>query len=116
MPPEDRPVADLSALAQPGVPFWAMQLSAEVAAIRALVGSIPKIEKELDELRSNVVPMSEHKRLMDRSDILWDDRSNWQGAIKGLKTAATVLAGIQGVVLIGLALIQAGVSLHFGSK
>ena len=112
----ERPAVDLSTLAQPGVPFWALSLSNEVAAIKTLVGSIPKIEKEVDQLRDNTIPKSEHERLMTRTDTLWDDRSSWQGSIRTLKWVAVALGAVQGLVILGLTLVQAGASLHFGGK
>src|SRR5215831_3408120 len=107
--PSDEKSPDVS---MPSVPFWALPLVQQVSEIRALTAAIPKIEKELDDLRNNTVPMSEHKRLMDRSDTMWDlsqtvmpqwrermpqidqmwdERSQLQGALKGLKIVAAVL-------------------------
>src|SRR5215468_8617408 len=132
MPPDDKS-SDLPAT--PSIPFWALPLVQQVAEIRALTASIPKIEREMDELQKSVVPISEHKRLMERQDTLWDlsqtvmpewrqrktqvdemwaDRQRQQGSIRMLKLIGTLLAVLQGIVIVALALGQAGVSLHVG--
>ena|SRR5215467_7449383 len=130
--PSDEKSPDVS---MPSVPFWALPLVQQVSEIRALTAAIPKIEKELDDLRSNSVPIGEHNRMRERQDHLWDlsqtvmpqwqermpqidqmwdERSQLQVGLQGLKVAAAVLGFLQGIVIVGLAVAQAGVSLHFG--
>lgn len=60
----------------PGVPTWAVNLVQQVAEIRVKVESVPRIERELDELRKAMIPVKEHEEMLRRVDDLWDTRSN----------------------------------------
>jgi len=53
------------------VPKWAAELAVSVAKIEARTDQIPRIAEELEKLRANSVPMSEHAALMQRVDVLW---------------------------------------------
>lgn len=64
--------------AQPSVPFWALNLVSDVAAIKARTDRLPVIERELDEFRAQQVPISEHKDVMLKANTLWDA---WQRSI-----------------------------------
>jgi|SRR5215472_3406079 len=94
---------------QPSVPFWALTLVADVASIKALAGRLPVIERELEAVRTQQVPLSEHKLLMVRTDTMWDSFQRELGArsrdrlwMTGLSVAVAALGLIQGLHLFGV--------------
>ena len=54
------------------VPTWALGVIERLAGIQARVDALPAIERDLDQLRKDSVPLSEHHSLMIRVDRLWD--------------------------------------------
>ena len=63
------------------VPFYVLTLTSDIAAIKTLCSAIPKIEKELDDLRANSVPMREHEALLKRTETLWDNYQRVKGVL-----------------------------------
>lgn len=61
------------------IPQWAANLAVSVARIEGDVKQIPTIASELEKLRANTVPMSEHLNLMNRVDVLWNQNVGQQG-------------------------------------
>jgi hypothetical protein len=70
----------------PTVPFWALNLVADVAAIKVSCAAIPAIERELDDLRKVAVPMREHEALLKRTETLWDAYQRVRGILWVLGT------------------------------
>lgn len=86
----------------PGVPTWAVNLVQQVAEIRVKVESVPRIERELDELRKSMIPVKEHEEMVRRVDDLWDTRSNlvpqWQESKPKLDAMWDERAQIRGIL------------------
>ena len=134
--PED---ATPNQVTQPGVPFWALNLVSDVAAIKQsskeAAASIATIEKELAALRDASVPMDEHQRLRTRVgdmwdlstrtipqweerrpriDTLWTERSELFGSIRTIIWALRGLGLFQAGILVVFGAYQAGLRIHFG--
>ncbi len=99
----------------PTIPQWASDLRVSVARIEGKTEQIPDIVRNLEELRANTVPMTEHLKLMsdveelkerdlgERSDweemkvrvpVLWDERSQLRGGLTTIKAAVAILGAV----------------------
>jgi hypothetical protein len=126
---------DLTRVPVPGVPFWALPLVQQVAEIRALVAAIPKLERELDTLRGETVPMVEHVRLLQqvselrdlsrevmpqwserrpRLDAMWDERTEMKGTMRAFRWALAGLGGLNALLATLWIAYQAGIRVHVG--
>ena len=86
----------------PSVPFWALDLVRDVASIKQATAVLPRIEMEVDAIRTEAVPMREHEAVIKRTDALWD-------AYQRLRGAAWLLGVVQLITVTYLSLHAAGV-------
>lgn len=75
------------------VPYWSMQLSANVAEIKARVEALPDLVRKVDQLQREVVQREDFQQVSDRVDKLWDLSQRLRGAAWLLAIAETLLGG-----------------------
>lgn len=56
----------------PLVPFWALNLAQDVAAIKAQTARLPSIESQVDHLAKEAITRSDLVEIRTRVDTMWD--------------------------------------------